>query len=245
MKAILFAAGKGQRMRPLTDHTPKPLLLAGSKPLIVWHIEKLVAAGVSNIVINTAHLGQKIVAQLGDGQQFGAEISYSREELSSIGAALETAGGIRYALPLLDDDAFIAISADIFTDFDYGPLIKIAKTLSAGQAYTVLVPNPEHHPLGDFSIDEPSKEVADRTDNMPSFTFSGIAAYHPSLFKDLPNPSVSKLAPLLREAMLKKKVHGEVFSGLWFDIGTPARLEELNRDLNQLLPQLGKKSLKD
>jgi N-acetyl-alpha-D-muramate 1-phosphate uridylyltransferase len=242
MKAILFAAGRGERMRPLTDHTPKPLLLAGGKPLIVWHIEKLVAAGVNAIVINTAHLGQKMVAQLGDGKQFGAEISYSREELSSIGAALETAGGIRYALPLLDEDAFIAISADVFTDFDYGPFVNIAKSLGHGQAYTVLVPNPEHHPMGDFSINERSKEVTDKTNEGPSFTFSGIAAYHPSLFKDLPSPSVSKLAPLLREAMLRKKVHGEVFSGLWFDIGTPTRLDELNHLLNHLLPQLGKKS---
>jgi N-acetyl-alpha-D-muramate 1-phosphate uridylyltransferase len=228
MKAILFAAGRGERMRPLTDHTPKPLLLAGGKPLIVWHIEKLVAAGVRSIVINTAHLGQKIIERLGDGTQFGAKISYSREELSSVGAALETAGGIRYALPLLDEDAFIAISADVFTDFDYRPLVNIAKNLNVGQAYTVLVPNPDHHPLGDFSINKRSKEVTDKTNGAPSFTFSGIAAYHPSLFKDLPNPSVSKLAPLLREAMLVKRVHGEVFPGLWFDIGTPARLEELN-----------------
>jgi N-acetyl-alpha-D-muramate 1-phosphate uridylyltransferase len=233
MKAILFAAGRGERMRPLTDHTPKPLLLVGGKPLIVWHIEKLVAAGIRFIVINTAHLGARLVSELGDGTQFGANLHYSREELSSVGTALETAGGIRYALPLLGSDPFIAISADIFTDFDYEPLASTAKNLGQGAAYTVLVPNPEHHPFGDFSMHKTTNAVADKSDGQPSQTFSGIAAYHPSLFRDLLNPGVSKLAPLLRQAMLRGDVHGELFNGLWFDVGTPARLDELNHFLKK------------
>jgi N-acetyl-alpha-D-muramate 1-phosphate uridylyltransferase len=231
MKAILFAAGRGERMRPLTDHTPKPLLLAGGKPLIVWHIEKLVAAGVRSIIINTAYLGQKIVEHIGDGKQFGADIRYSREELSSIGGALETAGGIRYALHLIGEAPFIAVSADVFTNFDYKALASRAKKLKPGQAHTVLVPNAEHHPLGDFSYASASGVVTDKTDQTTNYTFSGIAAYHPSLFTHLPNPGVSKLAPLLRQAMLNNKVSGELFEGLWLDIGTPSRLEELNSQL--------------
>jgi N-acetyl-alpha-D-muramate 1-phosphate uridylyltransferase len=231
MKAILFAAGRGERMRPLTDQTPKPLLVAGGKPLIVWHIEKLVAAGVRKIIINTAHLGNKIVEQISDGKQFGADIQYSREELSSVGTALETAGGIRYALHLIGEVPFIAVSADVFTDFDYIALVARAKKLKPGQAHTVLVPNAAHHPLGDFSFSPTTGLVNDKTDEIPSYTFSGIAAYHPSLFSQLPNPSVSKLAPLLRQAMLNNKVSGELFAGLWLDIGTPSRLEELNSQL--------------
>jgi N-acetyl-alpha-D-muramate 1-phosphate uridylyltransferase len=231
MKAILFAAGRGERMRPLTDFTPKPLLLAKGKPLIVWHIEKLASAGINAVVINTAHLGQKIVDYLGNGKQFGIEIQYSREELSPLGSALETAGGIRYALPLLGENPFLAISADVFTDLDYDALVTRTKELQPAHAYTILVPNPEHHPLGDFSYSQETGIVQDKTDNAEkaqNFTFSGIAAYHPSLFRHLPNPGISKLAPLLRTAMAKGRVSGEVFNGLWFDIGTPARLEELN-----------------
>jgi N-acetyl-alpha-D-muramate 1-phosphate uridylyltransferase len=231
MKAILFAAGRGERMRPLTDDTPKPLLLAGGKPLIVWHIEKLVAAGVRSIIINTAHLGQKIVEHIGNGKQFGADIQYSREELSSIGSALETAGGIRYALHLIGEAPFIAVSADVFTDFNYKALTNRTKKLKPGQAHTVLVPNADHHPLGDFSYSSATGLVKDKTDEATNYTFSGIAAYHPSLFAQLPNPSISKLAPLLRQAMLSDKVTGELFEGLWMDIGTPSRLEELNSRL--------------
>jgi N-acetyl-alpha-D-muramate 1-phosphate uridylyltransferase len=231
MKAMLFAAGRGERMRPLTDHTPKPLLLAGGKPLIVWHIEKLVAAGVRSIIVNTAYLGQRIVEYIGDGKQFGADVRYSREELSSIGGALETAGGIRYALHLIGEAPFIAVSADVFTDFDYKALASRAKKLKPGQAHTVLVPNAEHHPFGDFSYASATGVVTDKTDQTTNYTFSGIAAYHPSLFTHLPNPGVSKLAPLLRQAMLSNKVSGELFEGLWLDIGTPSRLEELNSQL--------------
>jgi N-acetyl-alpha-D-muramate 1-phosphate uridylyltransferase len=229
MKAILFAAGRGERMRPLTDHTPKPLLIAEGKPLIVWHIEKLVNVGVKNIVINTAHLGQKIVDTLGSGHQFGANISYSREELSPVGSALETAGGIRYALALLGNEPFIAVSADVYTAFDYQPLVAITRQMTVGQAYTVLVPNPSHHPEGDFSFDSDTQLVTDKSSASGSFTFSGIAAYHPSLFTDLASPSIAKLAPLLRQAMAEQNVHGEIFNGAWHDIGTPERLMEINR----------------
>jgi N-acetyl-alpha-D-muramate 1-phosphate uridylyltransferase len=231
MKAMLFAAGRGERMRPLTDHTPKPLLMAGGKPLIVWHIEKLVAAGVRKMIVNTAHLAPKIVEHLGNGKQFGADIQYSREELSSVGSALETAGGIRYALHLIGEAPFVAVSADVFTDFDYKALVARTKKLKPGYAHTVLVPNAEHHPLGDFSFSPSTSLVHDKSDQTTSYTFSGIAAYHPSLFSQLPNPSVSKLAPLLRQAMLGNKVSGELFEGLWLDIGTPTRLEELNSRL--------------
>jgi N-acetyl-alpha-D-muramate 1-phosphate uridylyltransferase len=233
MKAMLFAAGRGERMRPLTDQTPKPLLVAGGKPLIVWHIEKLVAAGVRTIIINTAHLGQKIVEYIGNGKQFGADVQYSREELSSVGGALETAGGIRYALHLIGEAPFIAVSADVFTDFDYKALVSRTKKLKPGQAHTVLVHNAGHHPSGDFSYSVGTGMVKDKTDQTTNYTFSGIAAYHPGLFAHLPNPSVSKLAPLLRQAMLSNKVSGELFEGLWLDIGTPSRLEELNTRLSR------------
>jgi N-acetyl-alpha-D-muramate 1-phosphate uridylyltransferase len=218
-------------MRPLTDHTPKPMLMVGNKPLIVWHIERLKTVGVSKLVINTAHLGDVIVEALGDGTKFGVSIHYSREEHSILHCALETAGGLRYALPLLGEKPFLAISTDIFCDFPLNRLISAASALKQGQAFCVLVPNPVHHPEGDFSIDETSGTIKDKTDSAASFTFSGIAAYHPSLFFDLPNPGVAKLAPILRTAMALNQVSGETYSGKWFDVGTPERLADLRSQL--------------
>jgi N-acetyl-alpha-D-muramate 1-phosphate uridylyltransferase len=228
---MLFAAGRGERMRPLTDHTPKPLLTVADKALIVWHIERLKAVGILDLVINTAHLGDALVEALGAGEKFGVNIQYSREEHSSLACALETAGGIRYALALLGDKPFLAISADVFTDFPLGHLVAAAKALKEGQAFCVLVPNPEHHPEGDFSINETSGLIEDKTLPHSNFTFSGLAAYHPTLFSHLTSPSIAKLAPVLRAAMAQKQVRGEVHRGDWFDIGTPQRLNDLRAHL--------------
>jgi N-acetyl-alpha-D-muramate 1-phosphate uridylyltransferase len=234
--AMLFAAGRGERMRPLTDVTPKPLLKVGGKALIVWHIERLKAAGVQYFVINTAHLGQKIVDTLGNGNNLGVHIQYSREELSAAKGALETAGGIAFALPLLKSAPFIAVSADIYCDYDYSRLVQAAQTLTTNQAYCVLVNNPEHHPEGDFGFDPVSGKIDDKSPGKQSYTFSGMAAYHPSLFASLPTPVAAKLAPLLRQSMASQRtgeypVRGEIFGGQWIDVGTPERLAELDKTL--------------
>lgn len=223
VKAMILAAGRGERMRPLTDATPKPLLVAGGKPLIVWHVEALVRAGVRDIVINHAHLGGKIEAALGDGARFGARIRYSPER-----EALETAGGIANALPLLGEAPFLVVNGDIFCDYDFATL----PALAAGSlAHLVLVPNPPHHPRGDFALN------GDRVTSIPIasrstlLTFSGIGLYRPTLFAGIARGEKAKLAPLLQEAMSAGQVSGELFAGRWTDVGTPERL----RDLDQLL----------
>jgi N-acetyl-alpha-D-muramate 1-phosphate uridylyltransferase len=242
MKAMLFAAGRGQRMRPLTNTLPKPLLRVGGKSLIQWHIERLREAGVEEFVVNTAHLGQQLVDTLGDGSQLKVQIQYSREELSSAGGALETAGAIRYALPLLGEEPFIAVSSDIYSEFEYSTLNKIASHLSPGHAYCVLVSNPSHHGDGDFFLNPSTGEVRDKTSPSasggPSHTFSGIAVFHPSMFAHLPNPVSNKLAPILRQNMDEttyptSRVKGEIFTGSWIDVGTPERLTELDKHLTQ------------
>jgi MurNAc alpha-1-phosphate uridylyltransferase len=214
---MILAAGRGERMRPLTDRCPKPLLPAGGKPLIVWHIERLRAAGVTELVINHAHLGAQLEAALGDGRDFGVSIAWSRE-----GEALETAGGIRLALPLLGEAPFLVVNGDIHTDLDFAPLA--GTRLGADLARLVLVPNPPHHPAGDFHL--AGGRV--RAEGAPSHTFAGIGVYHPRLFAHLPPGQPAKLAPLLREAMAAGRVSGEIHPGLWLDIGTPARLAELD-----------------
>jgi N-acetyl-alpha-D-muramate 1-phosphate uridylyltransferase len=219
MKAMILAAGRGERMRPLTDHVPKPLLPVADKPLIVHTIEQLVRAGFADIVINHAHLGQQIEDRLGDGGAFGATIAYSPEGEE----ALETAGGIVNALPLLGDDVFLVVNGDIATDFPFGQLHDVAVDL----AYLVLVDNPSHHPKGDFGFNKVGKLT--EADG-PKYTFSGIGLYHPALFKHTA-PGKSKLAPLLREAMQAGEVAGQHYSGFWMDIGTPERLEELDNRL--------------
>jgi MurNAc alpha-1-phosphate uridylyltransferase len=223
MKAMILAAGRGERMRPLTDTRPKALLAVGGKPLIEWHIEKLAAAGFSAIVINHAHLGALIEAALGAGKRFGVDIIYSPET-----AALETAGGIGHALPLLGDAPFAVVNADVFSDFDYARLAGAVGRL-AGQdalAHLVLVANPEHHAAGDFALhgDRVALEGA-------RFTFSGIAAYRPAMFKVILPGSNAKLAPLLREHIAAQRVSGELYPGRWCDVGTPARLALLEREL--------------
>ncbi|MDF1820494.1 MAG: nucleotidyltransferase family protein [Alcanivoracaceae bacterium] len=220
MKAMILAAGLGTRMRPLTDHTPKPLLEAGGKPLIVWHIEKLKAAGFSELVINHAWLGDKLEAHLGDGQAFGVHIQWSRE-----GEPLETAGGIRRALPLLGDEPFLVINGDIWTDIDFAHL----RRAPSGQAHLVLVDNPPHHPQGDFHLASDGK-VGDN--GSPALTFSGIGVYRPALFAALADGE-ARLAPLLRAAMAKGNVSGEHYRGQWWDIGTPERLQALDQHLRR------------
>lgn len=213
-------------MRPLTDTCPKPLLIAGGKPLIQWHIEALVQAGIGELVINHAHLGGQIEHTLGDGSQFGATIRYSPESI-----ALETAGGICLALDQLGPVPFLVVNGDIATDWPMSRAVSLAKQWQPGRlAHLVLVPNPEHNPLGDFRLNN-NELLSDGNANQPAFTFSGIGVYHPALFKDISPGSVAKLAPLLRQAMSQGKVTGELHSGFWMDIGTPARLAELDAHL--------------
>ncbi len=226
MKAMILAAGRGERMRPLTDHCPKPLLPAGGKPLLQWHIEALAAGGITSIVINHAHLGRQIESHFGDGSAFGVQISYSAEA-----SALETAGGIRKALHHLGNEPFLVINGDVSCEWPVDRALQVANQWQQDQlAYLVMVPNPLHHPTGDFAIQGSLVKQAEPGEI--TFTFSGIGVYHPSLFSKLRVDEVAKLAPLLRQAMAAGKVQGELFNGFWMDIGTPERLEELNQRLN-------------
>lgn len=228
MRAMILAAGRGERMRPLTDHTPKPLLRVGGKPLIVWHIERLVGAGITDLVINHAHLGALIELELGDGSQFGAQIQYSSE-----GTALETAGGIAFALNLLGADPFIVLNGDVYCDYNVGLLPAIAEHLKHTQdnAHLVMVNNPSHHPQGDFLLHGGRVLPADMQNSESQLTFSGIGLYQPSIFANIPRGSKAPLAPLLREQIALGKVSGEHYQGLWIDVGTPQRLEELDKSL--------------
>ncbi|MSP27736.1 MAG: nucleotidyltransferase family protein [Methylococcales bacterium] len=216
MKAMILAAGRGERMRPLTDHTPKPLLLVAGKPIIVHTIIQLVNAGFTDIVINHAHLGEQIETTLGNGHQFGATICYSPEGEQG----LETAGGIINALPLLGDETFLVVNGDIATDFDFASL----KNLPVDLAHIVLVPNPPHHPAGDFGLNDTGLVYEHAHEQ---FTFSGIGVYSPLSFATLPAGS-RKLGGLLRQAMSNQRVSGQIHTGFWLDIGTPERLQELN-----------------
>ncbi len=221
MQAMILAAGRGNRMRPLTDHTPKPLLKVAGKPLIVYHIERLEAVGIRDLVINHAHLGNQIEAALGDGNRFGVSICYSAES-----QALETGGGIFKALPLLGSMPFLVINGDIWSDCDLSRL-----TLADGDlAHLVLVDNPPQHPAGDFALDS-SRRVY--PEGAPRYTFSGIGLYHPDLFKGC-TAGTFPLAPILRQAMLAGQVSGQRHQGQWFDIGTPERLDDLNRRLRRV-----------
>ncbi|MDP1593627.1 MAG: nucleotidyltransferase family protein [Gallionella sp.] len=231
MKAMILAAGRGERMRPLTDHTPKPLLEVGGKALIVWHIEKLVAAGITELVINHAHLGAQLESVLGDGSRFGAQIQYSPET-----RALETAGGIANALHMLGEQPFAVINGDIYCDYDFSSLPERAARLQVDgdMAHLVLVNNPEHHPQGDFHLHATRLlATSDQrlTTNDSLLTFSGIGLYHPALFGHIARGSVAPLAPLLREQIALGKICGEHHTGLWIDVGTPQRLMELDLQL--------------
>ena len=231
MKAMILAAGRGERMRPLTDTCPKPLLAAGGKPLIVWHIERLATAGITELVINHAHLGAMIEAALGDGRRLGVTIHYSPE-----GSALETAGGIARALPLLGDAPFLVINGDVFCDADFAPLTRAAAGLRADGplAHLLLVPNPPHHPDGDFGLHADGHIRDDGSGTR--LTFAGLGAYHPALFAGVDPDRPAKLAPLLRTAMSDGRVRGTRFDGRWVDVGTPARLRELDQALRTGTP---------
>ena len=229
---MILAAGRGERMRPLTDHTPKPLLQVGGKPLIVWHIERLHAAGFTHIVINHAHLGQQIEDALGNGMALGVSIQYSREV-----SALETAGGIATALPLIDAEVFTVVNGDIYCEYDFSRLAEPLARLAAGndQAHLVLVDNPPHHPQGDFVLDGGRVTNADipLTPHPARFTFSGIGVYHRALFAHTRAGEKAPLAPLLRQAIDAGRISGEHFGGRWVDVGTPARLAALDEELRQ------------
>ena len=217
MKAMILAAGRGERMKPLTDAIPKSLLEVRGKALIVWLIEALARAHIRDMVINHAHLGYMIEAALGDGHRFDVVIGYSREL-----DALETAGGIAQALPLLGDAPFVAVNGDLFCDFDFSRLVGTA--LEQNLAHLVLVPNPPHHPQGDFALN--SGQVAEA--GQSKLTFGGIGLYRPELFSSIRPGSKGQIASLLRAAMARGLVSGEVHRGIWHDVGTPMRLSALN-----------------
>lgn len=219
MRAMILAAGLGTRLRPLTLHTPKPLLAVGGKPLIVWHIEALKRAGIVDIVINTAWLGQKLVDALGDGSSFGVQIHWSHED-----EPLETAGGIQKALPILGNQPFLLVNGDIWTRFDFTPLVEHG--LEQDQAHLVLVSNPPQHPYGDFMLDN-GRVYSEGNDKL---TFAGISLLSPRLFADLP-AGKAPLAPILRQAMAEGRVSGEQLAGHWVDVGTPERLAELDQQI--------------
>lgn len=226
MKAMILAAGRGERMRPLTDTTPKPLLEAGGKPLIGWIIEALVKAGFHELVINVSHLGQRIESEIGHGQRWGAVIAYSREA-----EPLETAGGIATALPLLGPAPFIVVNADIYTDFDFSRVREVLGDRSATLAHLVLVDNPAHHPAGDFALQ--GERVLNT--GSPRYTFSGVGVYRPALFDGIAPHTKAQLAALLRPQIDAGRVTGEHYAGRWSDVGTPERLKTIDRALRETL----------
>lgn len=238
MRALIFAAGRGERMRPLTNTTPKPLLEVGGKPLIVWHLQRLAAAGVDEVVINTAFLAAQFPARLGDGSAWGLRIRYSREG----NRALETGGGLLHALPLLGDAPFLIVSGDIWCDFDFSAL----PAEPAGLAHLLLVDNPPHHPGGDFHLLADGRVDAPSSPDAPLLTFAGVGVYRPALLDDWhtiiggqpgasDTPPRFKLAPLLRHAMRQGRVTGRHHQGAWCDVGTPERLGGLESRVT--LPQ--------
>ncbi|ASP46546.1 N-acetylmuramate alpha-1-phosphate uridylyltransferase MurU [Cognaticolwellia beringensis] len=231
MKAMILAAGRGERMRPLTDSCPKPLLKVRGLALIEYHIKNLVAAGINDIVINHAWLGQQIVDYLGDGERFSANISYSEEA-----SALETAGGIMKALPMLvehEDDVFVVINGDIYCDYNLKNLPQLSAEFNA---HLLLVENPEHNPKGDFQLAK-GMLVNPKSNQQETYTFSGIALYRKSFFKQytatehdalMQLTKIQPLAPMLRAGAEQNKVSASVITSAWTDVGTPERLAKLN-----------------
>lgn len=219
MKAMILAAGRGERMRPLTDSTAKPLLAVAGKPLIQHHIEALAAAGIRDIVINLAWQGAMLRAALGDGSRFGVSIAYSDEG----DAALETGGGICNALPLLGEAPFLVLSGDIWTDY---PLARAASSLSAGDvAHFVVVPNPEFHSRGDFGLRDGRMSAAGER-----YTYANVGVFSPEFFAGC-KPVKFALAPLMYDWIGKQRVSGELYLGRWYNIGTPSQLADLDRSL--------------
>lgn len=226
MKAMILAAGRGERMRPLTDSCPKPLLKVHGITLIEHHINKLTAVGITELVINHAWLGEHITDYFKDGKDFGVNIRYSEEPFG----ALETAGGIIKALPLLGDEPFLIVNGDIYCDFDFTKLPHLA---DEQLAHLIMVNNPEHNSNGDFAFanNTPEKDRLTRASTqLKKYTYAGIGVYHPKLFKGL---AVAKtaLAPILINAMAKNQITGSLYEGLWSDIGTPERLAQINRQV--------------
>lgn len=224
--AMILAAGRGERMRPLTDHTPKPLLKVRGKPLIQYHLEKLAALNVQRVVINYHWLGEQIEQQLGDGRQFGLDIQYSPED-----PVLETAGGIAKALPLLGKEPFLVVNGDVWTDFDFA---RLSPPQCDALATLVMVENPEHHLRGDFILQDgrlklPTQEKNDTSAEQNTCTFSGIALYHPAFFRDT-EVKKQPLAPILKQHIAKQNVLGLMHQGIWCDVGTPERLAKLNQE---------------
>jgi MurNAc alpha-1-phosphate uridylyltransferase len=217
---MILAAGRGERMKPLTDHTPKPLLKVGGKSLIVWHLERLAKAGFEEIVINHAHLGTQIESALGNGAQWGVSIQYSSEKV-----ALETAGGIANALHLLGSQPFLVVNGDIYTEMDFKQLTTALQPNNHG--HLVLVDNPPQHAQGDFAI---SNGMLKHTGEK-MFTFSGVGVYHPDLFADIVKGEPAKLAPLLHKAIDNRSATAQYYQGVWYDIGTPERLQQLDEKL--------------
>ena len=218
MKAMILAAGRGERLRPLTDKTPKPLIEVAGKSLIEYHLINLAAAGFKEIIINTAWLAEKIHQQLGDGERYGVSIQYSDEE-----TALETAGGIINALPLLDDGPFLVVNGDIWCDFDFTTLPKLN---DSAQAHLVLVSNPDHNQDGDFALlDNLIKNTGESM-----HTYSGIGIYSSDFFLSQSSGSVP-LAPIIRNKCNDGLVSGQFYNGLWTDVGTLERLQELESQL--------------
>jgi N-acetyl-alpha-D-muramate 1-phosphate uridylyltransferase len=222
MKAMLLAAGRGERLRPLTDTVPKALVEAGGKPLIAWHLERLGRAGFSEAVINLSHLGERIVERIGDGARYGLRLHYSRER-----ERLETAGGIANALPLLGPAPFLLVNADVYCECDFAKLKKVE--LRERLAHLVLVPNPAHHPAGDFSLayGRIGNEAA------PRYTYAGVAVMAPALVAPVKRGEKAPLAPFLYDAAARGRLGGELFEGLWQDVGTLERLAELERHLRE------------
>jgi len=222
VKAMVLAAGRGERLRPLTDTVPKALVEAGGKPLIAWHLERLARCGIREAVINVSHLGERIVERLGDGGRFGLEIRYSRER-----EPLETAGGIANALDLLGSAPFLLINADVYCDVDFSNLINV--NLGSRLAHLLLVANPPHRANGDFSLRE--GRVGNET--APRYTYAGIAVMSPALVASVRREEKAPLAPLLYDAAGRGLISGEVHAGSWHDVGTAERLAELEAQLRK------------
>lgn len=221
MKAMILAAGRGERLQPLTGRLPKPLIDAGGKPLVAWHLERLARAGIREVVINVSHLAPLIQARLGDGAEWGVSIAYSREP-----APLETAGGIAAARALLGKQPFLLVNADVYCDMEFTPLA--ARTLGDRLAHLMLVPNPPFRPEGDFSLDGESVGIA----SAPRYTYAGIALIAPRLVDDVAAGEKAPLGPILREAAARGAISGELHAGLWSDVGTAERLAVLQLALD-------------
>jgi len=224
MRAIILSAGRGNRMRPLSDHTPKPLLMIAGKPLIVYHLESFAKAKIHDIIINLGHLGEKLALALGDGSRFGVNIEYSYEE-----PVLETGGAIVKVLSKLGSDPFVVISADIFTDFPFERFKRPLEKL----AHLILVDNPPHHRRGDYALIE-NKFVSETGE--PLFNFAGMGVYRPELFSGSPK-GILRLPDLFKQPFKDRQITGEYYAGLWHNIGTPEQLSEIDRVMSRVEPE--------